>query len=458
VNAKSIGVATLFVVAGCFSEGDGASAVTTGAPGSSGDDTTAGSAPGTSGSPTSGTGADGTGTSASASTGNDSDSGDTTAGADACPPAAPDGAPRACGDGIAGPGELCFAGTLKLDTFAGTGSDLEIVDLNGDDHPDILAANLSTTSIYAAGIALGDGEGGFDTFKQVAYDGPVTDVQPMDLDGDEFIDLVLGTESSGMLMAINDGAANFAVDLMGAVLIGQDPILATADYTSDGLPDILACARGFPYVDVYPGDGLGTVQMDFGRRIDLVDEGPCLAIAVADLDGNDPIDVVVVTLQGQVQVAYGVASGSTFSVTVADHELDTDRPLRVATADVDGDGDVDLATADGSVVRIYLNEGIATFTEVQSLPAAPEGARDLIIADFDRDTRLDLAVSMWSNHTVRIFQGLGDGNFTPGPEFNMGNNTGPSRIAAGLLNDDCVLDFATANVFDETVSLRLTSP
>ena len=81
---------------------------------------------------------------------------------------------------------------------------------------------------------------------------------------------------------------------------------------------------------------------------------------------------------------------------------------------------------------------------------------DAIVAgDFNNDGKLDLAIANFSDNTVTLLLGNGDGTFSPasGSPYPVGK--GPYQLAAADFNGDGKLDLAVANLTDGTVSILL---
>ncbi len=75
----------------------------------------------------------------------------------------------------------------------------------------------------------------------------------------------------------------------------------------------------------------------------------------------------------------------------------------IAKGDVDGDGDLDL-----DLVRAYLNDGSARFTELQNAIPVSAGRRQAIaLGDVDRDGDLDLVLGVSGQETLLLNNGAG---------------------------------------------------
>ena len=103
-----------------------------------------------------------------------------------------------------------------------------------------------------------------------------------------------------------------------------------------------------------------------------------------------------------------------------------------AFADLDGDGDQDLiltgSISDGRIANMYTNDGAGNFTLVTGTPFLDVSVGDVVIADLDSDTDLDVIISGYNTAaTARIsvvYKNDGAGNFTiftSNPAFSPAN-------------------------------------
>lgn len=76
-------------------------------------------------------------------------------------------------------------------------------------------------------------------------------------------------------------------------------------------------------------------------------------------------------------------------------------------------------------------------------------ARGQVVADFNGDGKLDVAVSDNTNGRVLVYSGAGDGTIDPLDNINIGGT--PTRLTAGDLNGDGDIDLVVANGSDVKV-------
>ena len=131
--------------------------------------------------------------------------------------------------------------------------------------------------------------------------------------------------------------------------------------------------------------------------------------------------------------------------------------LSVATADFNGDGYLDLAvgytTMDGSSgVSVLLGNGDGTFQAPTTFPVS-SSPYSVIAADFNHDSKMDLAVTNYASGTISILLGNGDGTFGQAAPYAVGNN--PFGLASGDFNGDGKLDLSVTNYSDSSVSVLL---
>ncbi len=116
---------------------------------------------------------------------------------------------------------------------------------------------------------------------------------------------------------------------------------------------------------------------------------------------------------------------------------------RIATGDLNGDGKPDIVVCDQNNHNIYvlLNKGDGTLLapvpySLGNLGNA--GPNSIVIADFNKDNKLDVAVATNSNGNVLVFLGNGDGTLQS--PLTSATNLSPTSLKIGDVNKDGKLD------------------
>ncbi len=234
-----------------------------------------------------------------------------------------------------------------------------------------------------------------------AGDAPVS-TAAADFDRDGRTDLAVAVENDKRLRLLKNVAGHFAdftpptsIDVMPRI----PAAVATADFDSDGNPDLVAAMGSPDTVQVFRGNGIG-------------------GLAPGDFEG---IGVI---------------------------------PSAIVVGDFDGNGFPDVAaTSEGSgFVYVYLGDGLGGLAAglQTGVGAAP---RALVAGFFNADARLDLAVANSISNNVSILLGNGNGTFIPAAMSPVAVGISPQGIAAADIDGDMDLDLVTADNGSNTVSV-----
>ena len=166
---------------------------------------------------------------------------------------------------------------------------------------------------------------------------------------------------------------------------------------------------------------------------------------------------------GNSSVAYFAVTTPVSSVTVAGVQVHEFANLNSPTiADLNNDGKLDLVVflenQEGENPYVVLGNGDGTFqSPLPIVGGLVESARDFVLADFNKDGNLDIALRTCCAvpSTISILLGIGDGTFQPPTFTGSQTNTVYVGLAVGDFNQDGNLDIVTnyANPPDAGISV-----
>jgi len=284
---------------------------------------------------------------------------------------------------------------LWLDTALG--------DVNGDAILDMVltAVPAPPRSSFVA-VRLGQGGGHFADL--ITYTSPYnpSHIEMADMNGDTHLDLIVAASgSSALTLFINDGNGRFPTSSKRYIQMNNSASdLALADLDNDNSTDIIAITSQDLVVLLNNGTAVFTTT-----RFPM--PNPPEHLSLGDIDNDNDIDILF-TITNTAHILRNNGNG-TFTPSVSQSIALT--ATDVILADVNGGG-ADLLLAYTNTVAVRLGDGSGMFAAPVNY-AVGSPVVELHTLDIDADNNLDLiAVSQSNNDTISRLFGDGQGGFS----------------------------------------------
>ncbi len=258
-------------------------------------------------------------------------------------------------------------------------------------------------------------------------------------------------------------AAACGASLAGPALlpVGAAPALdlLTADLNRDGNPDLVTTLPAANSVAVFLGNGDGLFS---GPNLFPAGTGALEGVLV-DFNGDQNLDLALEGLNSAF-VLFGNAAGGFGAPVPFSFAPDVVSDVRASDFNNDGSQDLLITTVSGtdSSIRILLGNGAGSFAAPTVASVLGQGATRVVIGDFNRDGRADIAVSYSAaggatfSDVVTILLGDGQGGFASPTNIPIPQTVSTSFLSPlGDLNGDGFTDLGLVEFAGTTRRLVL---
>jgi hypothetical protein len=337
-----------------------------------------------------------------------------------------------------------------------------IADVNKDGNLDLLVANGGgNVSIY-----LGDGKGGF--IQAAGSPFPAgqncADIATTDFNGDGNVDIAIANHGVKMVtVLLGNGKGQFSLAPGAPFNVESNPHphgIAVADFNGDMKADIATDSWAEDKVLVLFGKGDGTFQTP-GLKLET-GKHPYERLRVADVNEDGNADIITSDFDaGSITVLLGDGLGS---FTRKDFSTPPD-PFGIAVADVNGDKHLDIVIAHYSgqgndpsknAMSVLLGDGRGNFTLAKGSPfSTGHYPSTVAVGDLNGDGTAGIVIPNYADGTLTVYLCTKEGiTLAPYSPIKVGHT--PHGVAIADLNHDGKGDVVVTEEEDNDVLVLLS--
>jgi len=325
-----------------------------------------------------------------------------------------------------------------------------VADFNHDGYPDIAAIYLEDNAVR---VLTGTGRGNFNSTTAYPVGNQPYSLAAGDLNNDGYADLVtanttLNSKPGTISVLMNKGDGSGTFNAAQTYSVGWLPYgVAIGDLNGDGIPDLAVTNYGDNTVSILYGQNGGGFT---GGQTLPTCTNP-YGVAIGDTRKTGQNDIAVTCFHtGQLEVFLN-NSMMPFQPPPAQASFQSPEmystdsyPTSVVMADFNRDGKLDIVTGNSIAndVSFFAGNGNGSFNGAVN-SVAFNFPDSIAAGDVNGDGILDLVTVAPNFNQVAILLGKGDGTFAQRINFSAGQQ--PWAVAVGDFNLDGKLDIVTAN-------------
>jgi hypothetical protein len=278
-----------------------------------------------------------------------------------------------------------------------------------------------------------------------------------DFNKDRKLDIAVansGSNNIGIFLGRGDGTLSIQTTYPTGT-DSQPSSVAVGDFNNDRQLDIVVANFGAHNIGILLGNGDGTFkdQTTFANG-----SSRPLWVTVGDFNNDSRLDIVIVNYgTNSIGILLGYDNGSFTKQIILSTGFDS-IPFSAVVADFNNDDNLDIAVTNHGTynIIIFLGDGSGTFP-IQTTFSTGIGSQPyaIAVADFNNDTKLDIVVANYGTDNVCVLFGYGNGTFIIQGTYSTGNNSKPISVIVGDFDYDNRLDIAVSNSGTNNVEIFL---
>ncbi|CAF1481013.1 unnamed protein product, partial [Adineta steineri] len=334
-------------------------------------------------------------------------------------------------------------------------SSVAVGHFNNDNRLDFVVVNSQGSNIA---IFLANSNGGFsmnDTYSTGFMTYPKT-VAIADFDNDTRLDIIV-TFSTDDVIKIFFGTGNAKFGNRTSYSTGVESgsqSIAIGDVNNDGRLDIVVGNVYAANIGLFIG--IDYRKFEYRTIYMIGNNANPSSVALGDFNNDNRLDIVFAAdAENNLIIIFGLGNGTFINSTAFPLGYDS-APYSIVLADFNNDTKLDIAVACQKLFNIQIFLALANGTFANPKPYLTQDKAlpiSIAVSDFNNDKILDIAVGHLNSSYIGIFIGTADGSFTNQITFSTGKQTSSSVIAVGNFNNDDYMDVVIANTQSNNIEI-----
>lgn len=268
---------------------------------------------------------------------------------------------------------------------------VSVGDLNGDSYPDMVTSNSTLNVQSSISVFLNNGAGSFlpPVFYEAGYRPDKAIIK--DLNGDDKPDIVAANgQDTFISVYLNNGNGSFAPQV--TYFNGYTPHVVAGDFNSDGKVDLVVDSRltntsnSDIGISIMLNDGNG----NFTVSPPVITNNPFLRLReVADLNNDNKPDLIFSDGGIPKRILISFNSGNATFNSPVSYPVDATNTVVVIDMNNDNKKDLVISDANSNFNFIFLNTGGGAMALPIKVPTKA-GLTDLCVADLNGDNKMDI--------------------------------------------------------------------
>jgi hypothetical protein len=337
-----------------------------------------------------------------------------------------------------------------------------VTDFDGDGKSDIVVAQDGITYVAIFHNTSSTGKLSFDAKQDVSVGNYPSNIAVGDIDGDGYPDLITASTGAQILSVFRNtstlGTISFASRVDISVVCAG---MAIGDIDGDGKPDIVVSNPQAGKVSILRNTTVGSV-ISFAPPVDFIvptNGSTPFSVTLGDIDGDGKVDVITPNFDANsVSVLRNTSTSGSISFAARADFATGSRANAAAVADIDGDGKLDIVVANAlsNSISIFHNTsfiGAVSFAGKSDINVGTYPS-NVTVVDLDGDGRPDLAVNNQNGNSISLLKNISSvSTISFSARQDIAISTSPMNIAIGDLDNDSKPDLITVNYSSNSLSL-----